>query len=228
MQHVLRSTALLSVIIVLDACGKTDSDGAQSTSPGDAAGSGGSGDTSSSSGGVSIPLTEKRFQAYVAYRKELHGLTRAFAEDMAKFAKTVDAKSGGAEQIATAVQGMRKTEKHDALIQALRKKYGFAEDEDSRLWDAMSEVASAKVIENPSVEPSLERYRKMQEKGGEEKKAADDYFASLEAAEKEGLERARERCGTECVEVLVKHVKEIHDLQLDAVQQMMAPYPAGK
>jgi hypothetical protein len=225
MQCVLRFTSLSSVIILLHACGKSPSEtstSAPSGGDGTAAGAG------ESSGMVPIPLTEKRFLAYVAYRKELHGLWRGFAEDMAKFAKTVDAKSGGAEQMATAVQGMRLSEKHDVLIKTLRKKHGFEEEEDNRLWDAMTEVASAKVIESPAMEPSLEMFRKAQEKGGEEKKAADEFFASLEASEKEGLQRVRDRCGAECVDVLAKHVKEIHDLQLDAAQQMMAPHTAVK
>jgi hypothetical protein len=227
MHLVLRATTLSLAVLLLHACSKSDSGNSEST-PSDDAPSGGIGDGGSSDA-AHTPLTEKRFQAYVAYRKELHGLWRGFAEDMAKFAKTVDAKSGGGvEDMAAAMQGMRMSEKHDTLIKALRRKHGFADEEDNRIWDVMSEVASAKAIENPSLEPSLQMYRKMQEKGGEEKKAADEFFASLQASEKEGLDRARERCGAGCVEVLVKHVKEIQDLQLDAVQQMMAPHTPPK
>ena len=228
MHRILGSTALsFVVLLLLHACSKSDSGTSDATSGGGDAASAVTGE-GGSSGGTSVPLTEKRFQAYIAYRKELHGLWRGFAEDMAEFAKSVDTKSAGAEDMAAAVQSMRLAERHDALIKALRKKHGFGDEEDTRLWDAMNEVASAKVIENPSLEPSLEMYRKMREKGGEEKKAADEFFASLEASEKEGLDRARERCGAECVEVLVKHVKEIQDLQLDAMQQMIAPHAAAK
>ena len=227
MHLVLRSTILSLAVLFLHACGKSDSGSSGSEPAGNDAPSGGTGDDGSP-GTAHAPLTDKRFQAYVAYRKELHGLWRGFAEDMSKFAKTVDAKSGGVEDMAAAMQGIRMSEKHDTLIKALRKKHGFEDEEDNRIWDAMSEVASAKAIENPSMEPSLEMYRKMQEKGGEEKKAADEFFATLQASEKEGLDRARERCGAQCVEVLVKHVKEIQDLQLDAVQQMMAPHAPPK
>jgi len=227
MRLFLRSISLSLAFLLLHACSKSDSGTTDSAPSGNDAPSGGTGD-GGSPGAVHTPLTEKRFQAYVAYRKELHGFWRGFAEDMAKFAKTVDAKSGGGGDMAAAMQGIRLSEKHDTLIKALRKKHGFEDEEDSRLWDVMSEVASAKAIENPSMEPSLEMYRKKQEKGGEEKKAAEEFFAILAASEKEGLDRARERCGAECVEVLVRHVKEIQDLQLDAVQQMMMPHAAPK
>jgi prophage DNA circulation protein len=225
---------LLLVLGAFPACGKSGSQGSrpgkdgEEATDGSAAGeNGGGGSSGESSRGPAIALTEKRLQAYIAYRKEFQGVWKGFMEEWQKLAKTVDEKSNQLTKAASALHGLtRISEKQDTILKALRKKHGFDEETDNRLWDAIGEVVAAKPIENPALEPSLKMFREMQAKGGEDKKAADEFFANLESTQKEGLEKAKEQYGAECVDILLKHVKELNELQMESLQKMMeAPSP---
>jgi hypothetical protein len=221
MKHVSRLALLLLVLPVLHACGRS---GSQGSGTGEG---GGNADASAvesggSSGGGPIRLTEKRLQEYIAYKKESNGLTKGFYEEMGKLAQTVDQKSSDAAKAVAAMRGVNSiSAKQEAAFTALRKKHGFSEDEDNRLSDAINDVVSATAIENPALEPSFKMYRDMQARGGEEKKAADQFFAELESEQKEGLAKAKEQYGAECVDILSKHAEELRALQTDALQQMM-------
>lgn len=222
MKHVSRLALLLFVLSTLNACGRS---GSQSSGTGE--GGGGADPSAAESGGGSsgegpIRLTEKRLQEYIAYKKESNGLMKGFYEEMGKLAQTVDSKSSDATKAVAAMRGVSSiSAKQEAAFTALRKKHGFTEDEDNRLWDAINEVVAAKSIENPALEPSFKIYRDMQARGGEEKKAADEFFAELESTQKEGLAKATEQYGAECVDILAKHVEELRALQMDALQQML-------
>lgn len=169
-----------------------------------------------------ISLTEERYQKYVTYRKEFFALTGKLLTDVGSLSKTVDGKITGLGKTAAAVAGTARIgEKHDSELKALRAKYGFSEAEDDRLWSAVGDVLAAKTAENPALEQTLKSFRDMQAKGGEEKKVADEYFNDLEASEKEGLEKARQEYGPQCVEILCKHAKELHSLQMEGFQTIL-------
>ncbi len=154
---------------------------------------------------------------------------KAYMVDITELSKRVDEQSNQLTKGVAAVHGVTQVlEKQENALRALRKKHGFEEREDERLWEAIEEVVRAKAMENPVLEPQVKVFREMQVKGGEEKKSADEFFKSLESEEKETLAKARERYGAECVDLLSKHVKELHALQMDGLQQMTGAFTPGK
>lgn len=175
------------------------------------------------------PLTEQRLQAYIVYKKDVHGVIKQYMQEMAKVAKQVDGKSNQLTKTVAAVQGMFPLqEKQEVALQATRKKYGFEENEDNRLWEAIADVVAAKAIELLAVEASAKMYRDLQANGGDQKKAGDEFFQNLEATEKEGMEKARAKYGAVYVDVLSKHVKELHALQMDATQAVTGALTSEK
>jgi len=169
-----------------------------------------------------IQLTDERLDKYMAYRREYNVIVKKLIEDMEKVSKAVDAKTSELGKSATALAGAAKVgETHDAAVKALRGKYGFNEEEDRRLWDAVGAVLGAKTAESPAMQESIKMFRDMQAKGGEEKKSADEFFKNMEASEKEGLEEARKNYGAQCVEVLSKHLKELNELQEESFKTVL-------
>ena len=182
-----------------------------------------------SAGEGPIQLTEERLQKYIAYRKELQPVTRKLVEDIGKLSKAVDGKSTDLGKATTGVFGAARIgEGHDAAVQALQRKYGFTESQDKRLWDAIGTVLSARAAENPLMQDSMKSFREAQAKGGEEKAAADEFFKSMEENEKASLEEARKEYGVQCVDILLKHTKELFELQAQELKAVMGPEKGGE
>lgn len=212
---------LVVSLLALGGCSKKESPGGAdgAADDGSSAGDAGGGD---SAGGGAIALDEKRFQAYVSYRKEYHLVLKTHMEGWQKLAKSVDERSTDLTKTVTAARGIQGlSEVQEAAMKSLRKKHGFSEEEDNRLWDAIGEVVAARASENPDMAPALQVYRDQQARGGEEKKVADEMLKSLMETEKEGLARAAEKYGPACVELLGKHLKELHELQKDNLRRVM-------
>ncbi|HZN60455.1 MAG TPA: hypothetical protein VFD71_20455 [Planctomycetota bacterium] len=206
-------------IFLAAGCGSKDGSSDESNSGDSSADEGSSG---SSSAVKAPPLTEKRLQAYIAYRKELHLAQKNFFADWTKVAKSASESTTDVGKAITATTGYTKVgQKQEAIVAALRKKHGFGEEEDDRLWNAASAVVSAKAFDNPALDPSLKMYREMQAKGGEEKKAADEFFKSLEESQQEGLKQARDEYGAETVDLLSRHTEELRAIQMDAAQKVL-------
>ncbi len=222
MTSIPRLTLLLLALAGLHSCDKSGRQDSSTGNEGDEA-------AGESPARATVPLTEKRLEAYIAYRKELHGLMKVYLEDVGKLEKRVDEKSNQLTKTIAAGQGVAQIlEKQDIAVKTLHKKHGFDEGEDEKLWAAVGDVVAAKAIESPMLEAQVKMFREMQVKGGEEKKNGDEFFKTLETAEKEGLAKAREQYGVEWVDILSKHVKELHALQMDAIQQMTAASTPGK
>jgi hypothetical protein len=170
-----------------------------------------------------IELTNARLDQYVAFRKEFNRHYAGWFKDVTNLGKSVDAKSTDITKAFTAATGAAAIgEKHAKELSALRSKHGFTEDEDERLWSAISDVVAAKVLDNPMMADSFKSFREMQAKGGEEKKMADELLKGMEDQEKEGLAEARKKYGDACVDLLSKRAKELGQLQTDLMKEITA------
>jgi hypothetical protein len=168
---------------------------------------------------IPLALTEDRLQNYITFRHELHTAMRSFMQDLGKAGKHADSKSSDVGKTATAFQDLAEAgQRHEGELKALREKYGFTDSEDNRIWAAITAVLGAKSSENPMLQDAIKMFRGMQKQSGPAKKAADDYFAEMEQNDKKQMEEATRKFGADAVGVLAKHVKDLHELQMDAMK----------
>lgn len=228
MPSIARLTVALFTLALLHGCDRSGSGDADPDNEGDETIDDGNGE---SPRGAALELTEKRLQAYIAYRKEFNIVTRTLIAELANLGAKANEKSTDLTKSIAAVQGMGQIgEQHDRTLKALRKKYGFEEQEDERIFSAISDVVAAKPMENPALESQIKTYREMQSKANsaEEKQVADDFFKGMQATEKEDLEKAREQYGAECVDLLSRHIKELYALQMDGAERLTEAFTPGK
>ena len=221
MRH--RASFLLSVALLLASSCDRSAPSAQST------GGAGAGrpksENASDAGGDQdakpIALTDARLDKYLAFRREYNLIYAGWAKDAADLGKSVDSKGSDLSKGITAVRGAQQIgEKNQKEVDALRAKHGFAEEEDDRLWSAISEIVAAKATDNPLMADSLKSFREMQARGGDDKKAADELMQHLEDQEKQGLAEARSKYGAPCVDLLSKRSRELAQFQADSIRVM--------
>jgi hypothetical protein len=212
MRH-LGSLLLGLAILTLNACTRSDA-----PSPSGGGDSGPGPEPGESAGGDPKPiaLTDARLDQYLAYRREYSKNYAAWVKDYVGLAKSVDSKSNDFSKGLTGVAGLQRLgEKQEKELKALRARYGFNESEDDRLMAAITEVLAAKVADNPAMGDSLRSFREMQLKGGEEKKVADEMLKNLEDQERQALAEARKNHGAECVDLLSRRSRDLHQFQLE-------------
>jgi hypothetical protein len=112
------------------------------------------------------------------------------------------------------------SERYESETAALRKKHGFSEGEDDRLWSAIADVVAAKASDHAFIEASVKEFRVMQQRGGAEKDAADEFFKSMEEGEKQGLDEARRKYGERCVDILSKRSKDLSRFIMTGVEDV--------
>lgn len=212
MRHLMRAFVAVT-ILTASSCTRSGSDAEPEA-----------GDDSASSSGEDakpIALTDARLDKYIAFRKELNQSYARWHQGTVEVAKAVDSKSTDVGKGLAAVAGVTQLgQKYEKEITALRSKHGFTEQEDDRLWSAITEVTGAKVLDNPMMGDGFKMYRDMQAKGGEAKKAADEILKGFEDQEKEGLAAAREKYGDACVDLLSKRSRELSQLQADMMKEL--------
>jgi hypothetical protein len=229
MRHV--ASLFLAVAILTSSSCTRSAPSSESGSGGDERGSGSAEDsgTAADEDAKPIVLTDARLDKYLAFRKEFNRYYAGWIKDAGDVAKSVDSKSTEfSKAISAVVSSGRLGEKYEKELRTLRAKHGFTEDEDDRLWSAITEVVAAKVLDNPFMEDSFKSFREMQAKGGEEKKAADELLKNLEDQEKQGLAEARKKYGDACVDVLSKRVKDLGQFQVDSMNEFAGQLDSEK
>jgi hypothetical protein len=228
-----RLVVAVSLATLLGSCGKPPSSNSSGESEG-REGTGGAGASESSSesdssGQKPLSLDEARFQKYVVYRKELHARMGSWTSEVIQFGKKIESGKTDIGKAVTAVSGAQKiAERRDTEMKALLAKHGFTEEEDQRLWDAVGNVLAARFRDNPAFAESMKGFEAARARGGEEKANVDALLKELEANETKELAEAREKYGPQCVDTLSRHVKELQNLQMDAIQTISESGKAAK
>jgi len=163
-----------------------------------------------------LNLDEARYQKWAAFRKEMNAvIKKGMAENVQTHAGKKD------DTVVDAVSNLHGLGKGlqamSGEIDALRSKYGFTDEEDKRIWNAVAAVSSARLSENPMMSATIESMKKMAASKGPGQEGAAKFLKEQEEREAQQLADAKKRYGDGAVAVLSAHQKELQQMQMDAV-----------
>ena len=157
---------------------------------------------------ATLQCDEDRYQKWLALRKEQN---TTLGTGLQATGKAVEANKGTPGAQAAGFGGLVATGQQ---LEALRTKYGFTQPELGRYNALSSSVTNARTLDNPMLKGTVEMMHKMQQQGGQQKASADKFFQDEEEKQKKAEARARQQYGDACVDVWMKHVAEIQEVQL--------------
>lgn len=173
-----------------------------------------------------IALSEDRLKTYIAYGQELNQILRQHMADIAALGTSVDKKSSDVTKAGTAMLGVAELGKrHDENMRGLQKKHGMTQDEFQKIGEVVGVVVGARMASNPYLSQGFDEFKKQAAGSGPEAEFAKRILQQREESEKKALAKARERFGEDAVERLLKHEKDLAELQMGAMTAVFGGKP---